>query len=422
MHDGRRGRGARGRRGVDVSGPLAGLRVLELCDELGQYAGKLLADLGAEVVKLEPPEGSRARRIGPFAGDEPGPDRSLNFWYHNTNKRSAILDIERSDEARRTFRRLAANADLVLEDRAPGALARLGLGQEALRAVNPGLIVCSVTPFGQDGPWAEYQTSDLVSLALGGPMAMNGYDAADAPGAPPIRGHGDQAYNTACHHAVQGILAALIYRDRTGTGQYIDCSMHEALSQTVEVGMPHYLYARTDVVRQTARHAAARATEPWLFRAGDGRDLILFGIGRDNASWRKLRAWYQTSGFGNQFDDPMFDDPVARQPGRQSPVAAEINEETRRFILANDADAVYRGGQEIDQAWGVVRSPEETLDDRHFWDRDHFVYTTGEGAEMPAPMPGPPYWFSATPWELRRPAPRLGEHTAEVLGELEGTS
>ena len=131
-------------------------------------------------------------------------------------------------------------------------------------------------------------------------MNVNGYSPEDLPGAPPIRGHGDQGYNTACHFAAHGILAALLHRDRTGAGQYVDCSMHEALSCTVEVGMPYYLYMRQDVVRQTARHAAARPTEPWLFHAGDGKDLILFGVGRDNASWKKLKAWLQSRGFGIQ--------------------------------------------------------------------------------------------------------------------------
>lgn len=401
-----------------MSGPLSDIRVVELCDELGQYAGKLLADMGADVIKVEPPAGSSARTVGPFVRDIPGPNRSLNFWYHNTNKRSLVLDLDGNEADRETFRKLVATADIVIEDQAPGALAALGLGSGDLAADHPGLIVCSITPFGQDGPWAHYRSSDLVGLALGGPMMMNGYDPEDAPGAPPIRGHGDQGYNTACHYAAHGILAALLYRDRTGKGQYVDCSMHEALSCTVEVGMPYYLYAREDVVRQTARHAAARRTERWLVHAADGRDLILFGIGRDNASWRRLKEWFQSFGFGMNFDEERFDSPASRQPGRGSAEASEVYAEVARFVASQPGESVYRGGQERDQAWGTVRSPEETLDDPHFWDRSHFVHTSGEDVTEPAAMPGPPYWFSQTPWELRRPAPRLGEHTEEVLASL----
>src|SRR4029079_9861409 len=141
-------------------------------------------------------------------GDVPHPDRSLNFWYHNTNKRSIVLDLDGSAADRATLVRLTAGADVLVEGRRPGALAALGLGPADLRRGHEALIVCSITPFGQDGPWAQYQSSDLVSLALGGQLAMNGYDRSDAPGARPIRGHGDQAYNTGCQYAAHGILAA----------------------------------------------------------------------------------------------------------------------------------------------------------------------------------------------------------------------
>jgi len=400
-----------------VSGPLSGVRVIELCDELGQLAGKLLGDMGADVIKVERPEGSSARAIGPFVKDIPGPNRSLNFWHHNTNKRSVVLDLSAGPD-RDTLKRLVTTADIVIESNAPGYLQLLGLGYEDFRTLRSDLIMCAITPFGQDGPWAAWKSSDLVGLALGGPMRMNGYDPDDAAGAPPIRGHGDQGYNTVCHFAAMGILAALLHRDTTGEGQYIDCSMHEALSCTVEVGMPYWFYNRVDVVRQTGRHAAARRTERWLYAAKDGRDLVLFGVGRDNASWAKLKRWYQSEGFGLQFDDPRFDDPRRRQPGRGNPEAGEIMAETARFIAAHGSEYVYRGGQALDQAWGTVRSPDETLDDPHLWDRGFFVMTTGEGLDGEAAMPGAPYLFSATPWELRRPAPKLGEHTAEVLAEL----
>ncbi len=401
-----------------MSGPLTDLRVIEICGPLGQYAGKMLADMGADVIKVEPPAGSESRTIGPFVKDIAGPNRSLNFWYHNTNKRSVVLDIADSAEDRATFSKLAASADIVLEDNEPGWLAALGLGFPQLSAGNPKLIMCAITPFGQTGPWAHWKSSDLVSLALGGPMAMNGYSVGDLPGAPPVRGHGDQGYNTACQFALHGILAALFHRDRRGEGQFVDCSMHEALSCTTEVGMPYYLYMRQDVTRQTARHAAYLPTERWLYRAGDGKDLILFGVGRDNAGFAKIRSWIQEQGVGQQLDEERFATVAARQPGRGSPEAAEVYAEMGKFIAENDAEVVYRGGQERRQSWGTVRAPEDTLADAHWHDRGFFVGVTGEDVTEPALMPGAPYIFSATPWELRRPAPKLGEHTVEVLAEL----
>ena len=401
-----------------MSGPLADLRVIEICDELGQYAGKLLADMGADVVKLEPPEGSQARRVGPFVNDEPGPDRSLNFWYHNTNKRSVTLDLEGSEGDRERARALIARADVFLEALTPGRPAALGLDYDALAAANPRLIHCALTPFGQDGPWARYRVSDMVALAAGGPMNMNGYDPGDAPGAPPIHGKGDQAFNTAAHFAVMGVLTALVARDAGGRGQYIDCSMHEALSSATEVGLPHWFYAKTNIIRQTGRHAAVIRTEPWIHRARDGRDVLVYNVGRSNESWTKLKRWMQAHGFGAQFDEERFDDPANRMAARGAAEAKEIFAEIARFIATLEAEEAYRGAQACGLPWGVVRSPDEALDDPHLRDRGHFVPVTGEGLAGEALMPGAPYAFGATPWELRRPAPRLGEHTAEVLAEL----
>ncbi len=397
-----------------MSGPLEGTRVVEFCDGPGELAGKILADMGADVIKVEPPDGSKSRTIGPFVDDQAGPNRSLHFWYHNTNKRSAVAELD-EPEVVEAVRALTAAADIVVEDHQPGWLAAALGPLDVVQAESPRLVVCSITPFGQDGPWAEWSTTDLVSLALGGPMAMNGYSPEDREGVPPIRGHGDQGYNTGCHHAVIGIMAALLHRDSTGEGQLVDCSMHEALSCTTEVGMPYYLYQRRDVVRQTGRHAAVRPTEPWLATAGDGRDLILYGRGRDNRTWAQLKKWMQEHGYGRQFDEERFDSPRARQPGAGSAEAAEITQELLSFVAASTADEIYRGGQSRRQAWGAVRSPEETLDDVHLQARGFFVKTTGEGRVEGAEMPGAPYQFSETPWELRRPAPQLGEHTADIF-------
>ncbi len=399
-----------------MSGPLTGLRVVEYCGPLGQLAGKLLADMGADVVAVEPTGGSEARSIGPFVDDVPGPNRSLNFWYHNTNKRSVVLELA-EDAGREKWAALVAKADIVIDDRPPRWMDDHEIGYSQLGEGHGQLIWCSITPFGETGPWAKYQATDMVGLALGGPMMMNGYDQDDAPGAPPIRGLGDQGYNTACHYAVQGILAALLHRDRTGYGQHIDASMHEACSSTTEVGLPYWFTKRTNVVRQTGRHAAAQRTESWLHMANDGQYALIFGIGRDPATWSKIKQWWQSAGFGLQLDESRFDDPAARQPGRGSPEAAEVMNELSRFIAANSAQEVYRGGQELRQSWGVVRAPHEALEDLHWADRGFWAEVTGEGRDEPVRMPGAPYLFSATPWELRHPAPKLGEHTAEVLAE-----
>jgi crotonobetainyl-CoA:carnitine CoA-transferase CaiB-like acyl-CoA transferase len=156
-------------------GPLTGLRVLELADEKGQFCGKLMADLGADVIKIEPPGGEHTRIVGPFLDDIPHRERSLSFWHYNTSKRGITLNLE-TPEGRGLFRRLVPTADVLLETSPPGYLPSLGLGYDELSRLNPRLIVCSLTPFGQTGPWRGYQSSDLLQLAAGGQMGCFCYD------------------------------------------------------------------------------------------------------------------------------------------------------------------------------------------------------------------------------------------------------
>ena len=200
-----------------LPGPLAGLRILELADETGQFCGKLLGDLGADVVKIEPPGGEHNRCIGPFLNDIPHPERSLAFWYYNTSKRGITLDLETVD-GRQLFGRLAATSDVILETFRPGFLASLGLDYESLRKQNSGLIMCALTPFGQTGPWRDYLSSDLLHMAAGGEMASSGYDEADVPNAPPVAPGGGNAWHMGCHFAYMAIMAALVYRTVAGQG------------------------------------------------------------------------------------------------------------------------------------------------------------------------------------------------------------
>ena len=212
-------------------GPFTGLRVLELADEKGQFAGKLLADLGADVIKIEPPGGEPCRRVGPFVDDIPNPDRSLSFWYYNTSKRGITLDLDTAD-GQTLFRRMAANADVILETRPPGYMESRGLDYQSLR--HDRLIMCSLTPFGQTGPWRDFVTSDLLHMAAGGEMASCGYDETDVPDAPPIAPGGGNAWHMGSHYATMAIMAALVYRSVSGHGQYIDASIHEACALTTE--------------------------------------------------------------------------------------------------------------------------------------------------------------------------------------------
>ena len=223
-----------------LPGPLAGLRVLELADEKGQFCGTLLADLGADVVKIEPPGGEPCRHIGPFLDDIPHPERSLSFWYYNTSKRGITLDLETAAGSR-LFGRLAAASDVILETFRPGFLASLELDYTSLHQENPRLIMCALTPFGQTGPWRDYLSSDLLHMAAGGEMASSGYDEADVPNAPPIAPGGGNAWHMGSHFAYMAIMAALVHRTVSRQGQYIDASIHEACALTTEAAIANYI-------------------------------------------------------------------------------------------------------------------------------------------------------------------------------------
>ena len=199
-------------------------RVLDLSGPEAVFCGKLLADYGADVVRVEPPGGDPSRSRGPFAGDEEGTDRSLYFLFYNTNKRSITLDLQ-SERGRDLFRRLVADADVIVESYPVGYLDSLGLGYEALRLVNLGIVMASVTPFGQTGPWKDYKSNDLIALAASGFMQITG-----EPDGPPMRQGNDQSHFPGAQYAAASILGALYHRDfNGGEGQHIDVSLQEAL-------------------------------------------------------------------------------------------------------------------------------------------------------------------------------------------------
>ena len=210
----------------DQPGLLYPYRVLDLTGERGQACGKLLADLGADVIKVEPPEGDPVRRRGPFVDDESGPDRSLRWLAWNANKRSVSLDL--NDAAGRDqFLRLVRSADFVLESFAPGYLAQLRLGYDELAQVNPSLILVSISPFGQSGPYRDYKATDIVCWAMSGFMSIAG----EGERPPAQISDNAQSFLNACGDAAIGALIALEQRRRTGRGQHVDVSAQEATAR-----------------------------------------------------------------------------------------------------------------------------------------------------------------------------------------------
>jgi benzylsuccinate CoA-transferase BbsE subunit len=213
---------------LNETGALAGLRVLDLSNHRGQLCGRLLADMGADVIKVEPPGGDEARRIGPFFDNLTHRDRSLFFWFYNLNKRSLTLDLKHPRGAGLLLQ-LARGADLLIESFAPGAIDSLGLGWRALHAANPAIILLSIAPFGQTGPYRDFEADDTVLAALGGMLYVNGW-----PGRAPVRPWGLQAYHSSAYYAAIATMCALFARDHDGVGQWIDLSMQEATTAAVE--------------------------------------------------------------------------------------------------------------------------------------------------------------------------------------------
>jgi crotonobetainyl-CoA:carnitine CoA-transferase CaiB-like acyl-CoA transferase len=395
-----------------VDQALTGIRVIEVAGPEGEWCGKLLADMGAEVIKVEPPSGDAGRAIGPFVDDQPDPDRSLFFWHYNTSKRSVTLDVESAD-GRRILRQLIDGADVLLETLPPSRAAALGLDYETLSATNPRLIQAALTPFGQTGPYVDagYQTTDLVSMALGGPMQSCGYDLVDGE-LPPVRPGQYHSYHTGSHYACIGILAALWERDVSGHGQYLDISAHASLAVTVEFASTFWEYDRKVIRRQTGRHAGQQPTARTQHMAADGK-YVNIGLPYQQAAWEKLSAYLQENGMAEGLPlDELNDQQKRFQMGS---VLMDILQVLTSSLTSTE---LFHLGQSMGMTWGAVRQPEDWLSDPHAADRGFFVEVEHPELHRAITYPGAPYKFNGSPWAISRRAPLLGEDNAAVYAGL----
>lgn len=409
------------------TGPLDGLRVVELASEHAAFAGKSLGDLGAEVIVVEPPGGHRSRLYGPFVDDHPDPEGSLWWWHYNTSKLGVTLDLDGSDAV--LFRRLVASADIVLEGEPPGRLAALALDYFQLRESRPELIWASITPFGRDMPRSSEQAVDLTVLAGGGSVWSCGYDDHTVP---PVRGGGNQGYQTACLWAVMGILTAVLHRQVSGTGQLVDVNMHAASNVTTELGSYAWLVARETVQRQTCRHAMSAPTMPTTVIAADGREVNTGVPPRTPAEFQSLLDWLDDLGLRESFDEAFFLEMGAAggdvdlfqamsRVGEDAEAAAIVGaaREAMGFIASRmPAYDFFIGGQRHGLTCGIIYAPEEVLGDPHFRARGFPVDVEHAELGRSVPYPGAPFIASASPWRISRRAPRLGEHNDRVLGSL----
>jgi len=409
---------------VTPAGPLEGLRVLELSSERCAFAGKLLADMGADLVLIEPPGGDPMRSHPPFAGDRPGPERSLNWWHHQTSKRGIRLDLGRP-AGTELFRRLVAGADLVLEAEPPRRLPELGLAPEELCAAHPALIWISLTPFGRSAPRADEQATDLTILAGGGPVWSCGYDDHSLP---PIRGAGNQGHQIAGHYAVLSALTALLHRMQSGLGQQVDVNMHAAANVTTEMASYHWLVQRGTVQRQTGRHAMEQPTLPTQVQCADGRWVTTGVPPRTPREYQYVYDWIVELGLEPEFPEAVFLQRGAlresidlSQIGRDEEITVIFGAGREALLLIASRVPAYDffvGAQRRGISVGVIYSPDEAFEDEHFRARGFPVEVPHPELGQSFTYPGAPYRFEKSPWQISRRAPLLGEHEEEVLGEL----
>ena len=390
----------------DGQQPLTGYRALDLSGPMGVYCGKHMADMGADVVKVELPGGDPMRRIGPFVHEEPGPERSLYWLHFNTNKRSVTLDIT-TPEGIELFLRMVRKADVVLESFQPGYLDSLGLGYSDLSAVNSGLVYVAITPFGQTGPYRDYKASDLIGFAMGGYMHATGW-----PHTPPTRLWGSQAYHTASNRGFIASLIALYDRMLTGEGQFVDVSMQEAVAATTEHVPAAYLYEGVPAVRCGFRHGGNTVT---TWKCKDGYASITTNSQR---AWDELRSWMAEDGMvGDLMEDKYSQKFILR--GEES---AHMEELIQKWAMGHTRQEITEWGQARHHPFGSAFTPQEVLDNPHLWGRGSNVKVEHPEYNASFTYPGPAYRMSRTPWEIRSTAPSIGQHNIEVYRDEMGIS
>lgn len=391
---------------------LAPYRVLDLTDQNGWLCGRILGDLGADVVKIEPPGGDPGRNHGPFYHDERDPEKSLTWFAYNANKRGITLDLV-SSKGHDLFRRLAQKADFVIESYAPGYLDSLGLGYGKLRETNPPLVLTSITPFGQSGPYAHYRGSDLIAMAMSGLMSLVG-----EPGQPPLRVSLPQAALWTGMYAAAGTLIAHYHRQTTGHGQHVDVSMQTCMLWAL-ANAPSFWSLNQENLTRAGNLMIGRSVTGARMRAiypcRDGHiNFIIYGgeAGRRSneamvewmaeksaaPDWLKQKDWNAFNvATSTQEEIDALEKPFAEF--LQQCTKAEFSEESaRRGIM----------GYPVANAQDIRNDAQ--LNARDFW----------QGVEHPElgarfAYPGSFAKFSAASINIHCGAPRIGEHNEEIF-------
>ena len=396
-------------------------RVLDLTDEKGFICGKALGDLGADVIKIERPGGDPSRSIGPFYHDIPDPEKSLHWFSFNANKKGITLDIE-SVDGQALFKELVKTADVVIESYPPGYMDSLGLGYSALSEINSGIVMTSISAFGQKGPYRDYKASDIVLWALSGIM----YTVGD-PDRPPLCPSYDHAYLIGGMNAAIGTVVALTHRAETGRGQWIDASTQQGLVHvsSAEVQGPWALLGtcirRTGTRRFRVTVGSGESIpSPLIWPCKDGSITFTLRVGPWAEKGNKaLVKWMESEGY-----DPgrlgTWDWKTTDWTGIPSPVEAEeVWETLGGFFLKHTKSELFQWAVENGVHIGVVNNAKDLLEFEQLIEREFWMDVQHPELDAPLTYPGGFVKLTETDCGIRRCAPRIGEHNQEIYeGDL----
>ncbi len=380
---------------------LSGIKVVE-CGNMvsAAYAGKLLADFGADVVKVEEPQGDSARQRGPFPGDTPHAEKSGLFLYLNANKQGVTLNL-REAKGQAVLQSLCAQADILLHNYSPRDMAGLGLDYTKLSQINPGLIMTSSSYFGQTGPHRDYNAYDLTASNAGG-WACISPGASDYPDLPPLKAFGHQTDFQGGVHAGVATLGAYYHKCITGEGQHVDVAIQECIAAILEMNFMHYTYSGLETSR-----LGRRSIYPWCML--DCKDGKLFVICVEEDQWRR---------FADLMGNPewatleIFEDRVVRGQNYDA-LLPFLQEFASEWKVAD----LYKAGQERRICMAPVNTVADLLASEHLKAREFFTEISHQVAGS-LTYPGAPFKVEDVGYAVRRPAPQLGEHTAEVYAQI----
>ena len=397
-------------------GPLAGYRVLDLADEKGQLCARILGELGADVIKVEARDGDPTRRNGPFFKGDQSPNMSLYWWAMNAGKRSVTCEL-RLEAGRDLFRRLVAQADFVIETTMPGDMEALGLGYTALKAVNPGLIMVSITNFGQTGPYARWTATDIVGSAMGGQMYLNG-----DPEHGPVRTTAPQAYAQVNFQAAVGAMTALYARGvNDGLGQHVDVSMQESMCVAMDNTQPIWDIRKINASGPgVRRNSTGVLGTRYLFETVDGWIAALQVGGLIGPGANAIIDWLAAEGEARGLDSDAWRARLTALVPLAPDETAYVEETFAAFCRTRKKEDLVAEAQRRASGWAPVFSPREVVESKQLAGRDYWVRVDHEDLGESFVYPGAPFKLSETPWRQRGRAPHVGEHNEQVYAEMLG--